>query len=480
MNMSDQIVRDEMPKLHVFISHAGEDMDIAIALRDAIAKLGDPNNVDVFLDYDHIDPGSEISDTIKGSLCESDFFIGIATHNLRNQFSWCGLELGYFLAGRKENGHINYLFHNEIQDVFRPYLGTKIVGLDQRPNKALPTSSKLADAPIYRLLLQIGVEASRRSFPKDPFKFFDSLRAAAAAGALAVTAAYDDQLVLNAKKVRYPQGKISVAFPPGLTPDELSKWIGQAKVSIYPRAAYALQIPELSDARPAEMDWFPFVERMKDISGGPYLSSIIYDIIEDFLPSQFNAKNDYLFQAPEKHTFRVILVRYELFGDGRSEFIFNLIETLEPLKGGDPKTTLITSAIVLATQFRSLFIENDATYAVKTLEGLPEDGFVSTIKDLLRDLRRMHIESATLGLTEEALKAALGSPKKIQDWFAKWWPMVAKLDDAANAYMAARAEPNKAALLSTLRDMIEQTSPVNRAFTSLCLQVYKQIIDGGA
>ena len=83
--MSSQNVQDEMPKLNVFISHAGEDMEIARALQNAIEGLCGPNNIDVFLDYDHIDPGSEISDTIKEFLCraEQDNAVECASRNDR-------------------------------------------------------------------------------------------------------------------------------------------------------------------------------------------------------------------------------------------------------------------------------------------------------------------------------------------------------------------------------------------------------------
>jgi hypothetical protein len=191
-------------------------------------------------------------------------------------------------------------------------------------------------------------------------------------------------------------------------------------------------------------------------------------------------RNDYLFQAPRKEIFRVILMECEIFGDGRSEFIFNLIKTLEPLRGGDPNPTLIASAIVLATQFRSLFIENDATYSIGALEGEPEEKLVSDTKHILRDLRRIDMEAAALGLTKEALKAALGLPEEIKAWFENCSPLVENLEVAAHAYIAARTEPNKTTLLSAHREMIEQTSTVYWPFTSLCLQRFKQIIDGSA
>ena len=95
--MDDQTTREIDTKLNIFVSHAAEDMELARILQNAIERVCDPDNVDVFLDYDHIKFGAEIPAVIKIALSKSDFFIGIATHNLRNQFSWCGLELGYFL-----------------------------------------------------------------------------------------------------------------------------------------------------------------------------------------------------------------------------------------------------------------------------------------------------------------------------------------------------------------------------------------------
>jgi len=296
--MGDQSVLDTAGKLRVFISHAGEDTDLARVLQRSIESVCDPDNVDVFLDYDQITFGSEIPKVIKDALSRSNFFIGVATHNLRNQFSWCGLELGYFLAAGNDVQEICYLYHKEIQDVFKPYLGAQIVSLtDKHKTALLDAVKRVADSPIYRLLVQIGVGASRRRFPKDPIKFFDSLRTAAEAGATAVTDAYVEQLRRNAKQARYPQSRIKVTLPAGLNPTTLSTLIKKATVGIYPKAAFFLKIPGSSEESPAEIQWGPFTDRMRDLSGGPYLPSILYEIIDAFLPSQFDAKNDYLFQT---------------------------------------------------------------------------------------------------------------------------------------------------------------------------------------
>jgi TIR domain len=425
-------VREPAGRINVFISHAGEDIDLARALQSSIESVCGPDNVDVFLDYDKISFGSEIPEVIKDALGRSSFFIGVATHNLRNQFSWCGLELGYFFAAGKNVQEIWYLYHDEIQDVFKPYLGAQIVALEEKHKTTLPGPLKqVPDSPMYRLLIQIGVRASKLNFPEDPIKFFESLRTAAEAGAISITDAYVEQLRRNAKQARYPQSRLKVTIPIGLNPKTLPTLIKKATVSIYPKAAFYLKIPSSTDESPAEIQWDSFSDRMRSLCGGPHLSSIIYEIIDAFLPSQFDAKNDYLVQVPDNHSFRVILVRYEMFGDGQSEFVFNMIETLVPLQGGDPRTTLITSAIVMATQFRSLFIEHDATYAISIFETSGE--LLSLTKEMVRDLRRVHIESANLRFNEPALTEALGSPEQIHDWHVKWWPPVSDLENFAQS-----------------------------------------------
>jgi hypothetical protein len=467
-------------KLHVFISHVGEDMDIARALQNAIENLCDPNNVEVFLDFNHISAGDELAKTIQDALGRADYFIGVATHNLRNQFSWCGLELGYFLSRQKEFREICYLYHKDILDVFKPYLGTQIARLTDANKPVLAVSATSAsETPIYRLLIQIGIEASRRCFPKDPFKFFESMRTAAQAGAIAITDAYAAQLNRNMRQTRYPQGRLKVTLPAGITTATLPAKIKEAMVGVYPKAGFVLQIPGAVEDSPAELTWDAFGQQMTINSGGPHLPLIMYEIIDDFLPSQFDAKNDYLFKAPNSHSYRVILVRYAMYGDGRSEFVFSLIETLVPLTGGDLRTTLITSGIVMATQYRSLFIEHDATYSCASLASMTDDQLLAAAKGIVRDLRRIHIESATLGVgAKEDLKKALGSPDLVEGWFADWWPPVEKAEDVAQAYIDAPSGASKAAFLEAHREMIEKTSKINRQFTSLCLDVYKNIIDG--
>ena len=86
----------------------------------------------------------------------------------------------------------------------------------------------------------------------------------------------------------------------------------------------------------------------------------------------------------------------------------------------------------MATQFRSLFIEHDATYAIDL--PVSSDKLLSLTKDIVRDLRRIQIESAALRLNEEALTKALGSPEQIHDWNIKWWPPVVAVSEGLQGH----------------------------------------------
>jgi hypothetical protein len=97
--MNDGSVREAFGRINVFISHAGEDIDLARALQSSIESVCGPDNVDVFLDYDKISFGSEIPEVIKDALRRSSFFIGVRRKEATKSLS----RRGHVLAGMEIN-----------------------------------------------------------------------------------------------------------------------------------------------------------------------------------------------------------------------------------------------------------------------------------------------------------------------------------------------------------------------------------------
>jgi hypothetical protein len=110
------------------------------------------------------------------------------------------------------------------------------------------------------------------------------------------------------------------------------------------------------------MSWDAFVSWVKEKTGSDILARMISDVVVNALPDRDEAKNGYVFQGPNETFYRVLLVKHSVYGNKRRDLAINLVQTLEKIKGGDTDTTTLVAGIVLASKYRSIFIEKGARY----------------------------------------------------------------------------------------------------------------------
>jgi hypothetical protein len=210
----------------VFISYPTEDRAVASKLEDAIKSL-EGNQFDVFLDQTYIEGGRQISQTIRSGLDKTVYFVGIGTFAARNNFSWCGLELGYFTAlNRDGSGLVTCLYHDEIPDVFQPYKCFRVVALNETQTTELGKKVfEVHKAPLFEFLTEIANEHNRRFKSRNEASFFASAGEWAKKWALEITDAYFSALQNRVKEKWYPQGRLEVTVADGLffqkTPQEI-------------------------------------------------------------------------------------------------------------------------------------------------------------------------------------------------------------------------------------------------------------------
>ena len=123
--------------LSIFISYPTENHKIAQAIEGALRQF-DRSKFDVFLDRSRINEGSGLRDTIVAALQRADYFIGIGPEANRGNFSWCGFELGYFLAANKDrNKNVLAIYNNDIPDQFHEFKNVQVVSLESQHRSEL-------------------------------------------------------------------------------------------------------------------------------------------------------------------------------------------------------------------------------------------------------------------------------------------------------------------------------------------------------
>lgn len=465
-------------KMKIFISHPHEDLDVAAALREAILEL-DRGLIDVFLDQSHIAEGKQITPTITDALSGASFFIGVGTDATRGPYAWCGLELGYFLAiERHTSPSVVCLFHDEVPDVFHPYKNVKLVSLAPRHTTEFSTDVFAVDqAPLTIFFKNLSNQFNKMFPARDAGEFFNRALDWQKKSAIAVTEAYFKCLQTRVAEVWYPQKRLEIQIPS--RQEELSEIPDDACVVIGNAAYSVLNLGFPSGSGDfVKRSWPDFCRLVVRQSGGEHLPRILSEIVGSVLPFASDPQNDLVFLAPNQKRYRVVLVKHQLYGNGRRDFIFNLIETLKPVGGGDQKSTMLTAAIMLASRYRSVFLEKDARYGRGRFDEMGEEDLILQTKQMLKDLQRINFDAAEEGFNDvSALITLLGESEAVKALFARWWPPLNALEDAATAFSMEPGAETRAALIRAHNTFLDVSDTVNHKFMSLCLRTYQRLID---
>ncbi len=221
--------------------------------------------------------------------------------------------------------------------------------------------------------------------------------------------------------------------------------------------------------------WSEFAQFMRDKTGGDALSILISDIIISALPDNEQAKNDYVFRAPNGRWYRVILVKHNVYGNKRRDFVINLIETLSKVKGGDEKTTTLVAGIVVGSRFRSLFIETGASYAVERLNKLSDDDLIDQSKRMLQDIDRITADAADDGLTDyKALQVLLGDSVEVRNIFAAFEDVFPPFVGAIKEFIRVPVQTNREALFTAYQAYLTAARKNNSKFLKLCINEYSK------
>jgi hypothetical protein len=217
---------------------------------------------------------------------------------------------------------------------------------------------------------------------------------------------------------------------------------------------------------------------LREYAGNDVLAGIINDVAISALPSKADAKGDHIYQAPNQLFYRVLLVKHSLYGNRRRDFTFNLIKTLDKVRGGKAETTTLVAGIVLGSKYRSLFIEPNAKYELKSLKKLALEDAAVVVLNLLQDIERINADAASDGLADyTALQALLGDTQEIKDLFERWWTVYPPMEKAAKQFIGGINKENFENFISCYKTFVHVSRSNNTIFLLECLRVYRDRLD---
>ena len=171
--------------------------------------------------------------------------------------------------------------------------------------------------------------------------------------------------------------------------------------------------------------------------------------------------------------FRIILVKHNVYGDKKREFVINLIETLEKVKSGDKSTTTLVAGIVLASKYRSIFVEKDAEYSLRKLKEISGDVLVDRVTHMLHDIDRITADSVSDGLASVSeLQDLLGNTEEISNLFKTWEEVFPRMAAAANQFIRDPTSARQNEFFDTYVPFLNVSRNNNAKFLHLCLDKY--------
>jgi len=469
--------------ISIFISYPTENQKIAQAIERALLEFVH-GKFDVFLDSSRIEDGSELTQAIERALERADYFIGIGPEANRTNFSWCGFELGYFLATNKGKArNVLAIYNNEIPNQFRAFKNVQVVSLDDAHRSELgPKIYKVEDCELYSFFRRLSEELERRIPSSMPAKYFQDALRWAERSARDVTDSYFNTLQEWVKSTWFPQKRIEVRTGSAtFWEKELPMIPDQATVILEATTCGVLDYGVPKELSNVTMTWKEFEAVVRRKTGGLNFTSMIADVIISALPYSAEALNDHFFLAPDEKSYRILLVMHRLYGNGNREFVINLVETLRPISGeGDKETSIITAAIMLASKYRFLFLEQDSRYGLNRIAQLTRGNGTIAVRQMLKDMDRVHNEGSREGLGDESALIRLFGPAEefeVRALFQDFWPPLLAMKEAAGAFLEAPGDAAREVFAQKHKAFVERTQEINQRFISLCLTRYQTIID---
>jgi hypothetical protein len=470
-------------KLSIFISYPSENHRIAQAIENALLQF-DRSKFDVFLDRSRLDEGRELRGTIAEALERADYFVGIGPEANRTNFSWCGFELGYFLATKKGRAkNVLAIYNNEIPNQFREFKNVQVVSLEQKHSSEL--GSKIYDVEqcdLHAFFRRLSEEIGRRFPPDQPARYFKDALAWSAKSAKEVTDSYFSTLQEWVKSTWFPQKRIEVrAGSEAFWEKQLPKIPGQATVVLEATTCGVLDYGVPKEQPNVSMTWQQLEDIVRRKTGGLNFTNMVAEVIMSALPNNAEALNDHFFSAPDEKSYRILLVQHRLYGNGNRDFVINLVETLRPISGeGDKNTSIITAAIMLASKYRFLFLEQDSRYGESKISQLIGEKGTIAVRQMLKDMDRVHAEGTKEGLGDQTALIRLFGPAEefeVRALFEAFWPPLLAMKEAAAVFLEEPVDAKREAFLQKHKAFVELSRDVNKRFISLCLGRYQSIIE---
>ena len=479
---------------YAFISYAHQDFIIADEIRNQLDNLALRGRhggcFECFLDTESIEPGQKYEPVIRKALEQTDWLIVVFTGD---QSVYCGFEIGLYSFmndGSKPQEEKPVVC---LHDVERSKLPAVVAGYNTtqigRVGPYLPDNAT-ASAPEVRLwwnsqlgkLLRDICLSKNLYTPNDckrnPAQYELDIAKAASKIAYAFEAARQED-----EESETPVTAVLelIVFPPF---DSNQRRIPENATLVGSSRAFEIlgMSPPLSlDASQASAPQIEWGQLRQTLSRPEHANIPWIDKLETNIRRAAALKtpepDDVTFRGKDGRIYRAILTRHKLYKNGKRRFFVLLVETFDRRFVGDQQTSMLLTALTLASRWRFTFFERWRDTLKQFSEERSDRDFQDACKQLEYNMEWMENEGTELGADDpDAMVNAFGFENKARverfysDFFAAKKLMKSQLPQSfEDLKPEARPRAQKAIV-----DFLTTIKQQNAEFLRLCVDRYAE------
>jgi hypothetical protein len=485
-----------MATTNVFISYAHEDRTIANAIRDQLTLLaqsgrGGPS-LNCFLDTESIPPATRYEPVIRAALDQADWLIVVFTGY---QSVYCGYEIGmYSIIKPQTDKSIDEKPVACLHDVEQKKLPAVVEGynttlisqiapyLPDAPNTFTPNTDLWWNSPVGRLLRAIcGTKDlyTPQHRKNNPVQYQTDIAQAASKITYSFDQAHREDelwetpLQAGLELIVSPpfEGKNGERIPPQSTVLGSSRAFDMLGLNVpysvggseAPRITWEELRQALSTRGRANLPWIDRLETNIRLAAA----------LKKPQPDDVTFRGS----GQDRRIYRAVLTRHKLYKDGKRRFYVLLVETFDRRFVGDRDTSLLLTALMLASRWRFTFFERWNETLEQFGDRHSEAEFLDACKQLEYNMEWIENEGVELGADNlDAMVRAFGDQQKARverfygDYYTAKDKMQSRLPETFEKLSPEKRKEVQGAIIEFLTAVKDQ----NAEFLELCVQTYAQ------
>ena len=480
-------------KVHVFISYAHPDAEIAQALYEAL-KETNSGRVVCFLDTFTISTGDDWAQKIQSELRASDWLIFI--YHEGQSYEFCGFEIGVFeaLHGLTERDRVKssrrlFTIHDvePLPSLLRFRQNRKVEtwpGDDDLKTGRELTPAEVdfyAATPLGQFFAEFAAAPSGNPLVPmdDPLRDAVRLRAKVARQARDVTVPFRKSRLNDLRSELIYQNRVEIEIGNARfweQDDLLRDAVISGKESTFLLLGYAGPAKDGT----VRVSWGALQEHYRQSPAVmPWLDAVGAEIAE---AGRRRLPRDEIIcfkSAHDGQVYRPVVARQEIFHSGARRFYVLFIKARERHFSGEPHSSMLLAGIVMGSRtYFHLFEEGNLAARLFGPE-LNDDEFDAACQQLIYDIVRMELESSELGITNpDFLIEALGQHNRgiVETQFHVWKEAKLELFSILNQRLRLGAKFPRSEVSAAVTTFTTRLEAHNKRFLLSCMDAYHKLM----